>query len=79
MSYAPHRSMNGDLNEGATDGKYKKVITDRGGFPEPLTYADRKDLDPAHYGALVEETNKVRGDGKIVHTPNTVNTPKPNC
>lgn len=77
MAYAPHRSMNADLSEGMTDGKYKKVVTDRGGFVEPTTYEDRKDLFPFLYGGIYEETNKVRPDAKIVSTPNTVATPKP--
>lgn len=79
MAYAPHRSMNADLNEGMTDGKYKKVVQDRGGFVEPTTYEDRKDLSTTWYGGIYEESNKIRPDGKVVRTPNYVSTPQPPC
>lgn len=73
MAYAPHRSMTADLNEGATDGKYKKVIRDRGGFVDPATTKARLDLD-SHYYGIHEEQVKVRPDGKIVTTPNFIRT-----
>lgn len=65
--------MNADLNEGATDGKYKKVVRNRGGFVDPGTALDRAQLDDAYYG-IHEIQPKVRPDGKIVATPNYVNT-----
>jgi hypothetical protein len=63
--------MNADLNEGATDGKYTKVIRDRGGAVDPATALARKHLHPSFYG-MTEVQPKVRGDGKIVSTPNYV-------
>lgn len=71
--YAPTRSMNAELNEGATDGKYKKVIRARGGAVDPATALDRADLDDAYYG-IHEIQPKVRPDGKVVATPNYVPT-----
>lgn len=74
MAYAQSRSMNAELNEGATDGKYKKVVNDRGGSIDPGTHIARLDLHDRYYG-IHEEQVKVRGDGKVVHTPNYVSTP----
>lgn len=73
MSYPPTRSMNDSLSEGATDGKYKKVIQDRDGAVEAATYADRADLDDYYHG-IHEKQPKVRPDGRIVATPNYVPT-----
>lgn len=73
MVYAPTRSVNAELNEGATDGKYKKVITDRGGFPETTTYRERAELDDIWFG-IHEKPVKVRPDGKVVVTPDFVYT-----
>jgi hypothetical protein len=73
MVYPVSRSMNSELNEGATDGKYKKVVRDRG-QAEGATHASRLDLDDYYYG-IHEEPLKVRPDGKLVHTPNYVATP----
>jgi len=75
VAYAPHRSMNAELSEGMTDGKFKKVVQDRGGFVEPATYASRSELHDIWYG-IHEEPNKMRPDNKIVRTPNFVSTPK---
>ena len=74
MSYAPSRSANADLNEGMTDGKYKKVITDRGGVVERMTYLERQDLADVWHG-IHEEPDKVLPDGLLQHTPNFVATP----
>jgi hypothetical protein len=65
--------MNKDLNEGMTDGKYKKIAnTDRGGFVEPTTYMDRMDLNDNYYG-FHEAPNKVKPDG-TVYTDKVVQT-----
>ncbi len=74
MGMAGTRSLNGDLNEGSCDGKYKKVIQDRGGVVERTFYKDRVDLADQWYG-IHEEPLKVTPDGKVVHTPNYVPTP----
>lgn len=51
MAYALNRSMNADLQEGMTDGKYKKVIPNRGGITQKaLAYAVREDLNDIFYG-----------------------------
>ncbi|WP_019629624.1 hypothetical protein [Actinomadura atramentaria] len=68
MAYPECRSMNADLWAGATDGRYKKVIRDRGGFPEPLTPVMRQDLYPTWYG-IVEAPKKVGVCGKEFETP----------
>lgn len=50
MSYARRRSMTGDLNEGLTDGSYKKVIQGRGGIPEYTTAKSRHHLADTWFG-----------------------------
>ena len=73
MTYGPTRSVNAALHEGLTDGSYKKVIRDRGGFPEGTTQAARRDLDDTWYG-IHETPSKVSGDGIDIATPNFVPT-----
>lgn len=46
----PQRSMNSELLEGATDGKFKKVVQNRGGTVETDTYESRESLDDVWYG-----------------------------
>jgi len=65
--------MNAELNEGATDKKYKKVVEDRGGTVDPATYKNRVDLSDSWYG-VHEMQPKIRPDGKIVATPNYIPT-----
>lgn len=76
MAYPPSRSMNASLNEGATDGKYNKIVVDRDGpgVSHSLTNRTREDLNDVWYGRH-EEAVKMRPDGKPVHTPNYVPTP----
>ena len=74
MATAPPRSVNAELSEGMTDGKYKKVVTDRGGFVERATYLERQDLHDVWYG-IHEEPEKVLPDARARHTPNFVATP----
>jgi hypothetical protein len=76
MGYPASRGMNADLHEGMTDGKYKKVVQDRGGIVEGSTWKSRVDLNDRYYG-IHEESHKVTGDGKVVVTPNYVETPEP--
>lgn len=74
MAYPQTRSMRADLNEGLTDGKYKKAVTDRGGLVEPATYLSRIDLNDVWFG-IHEEQVKMRGDAKATSTPQYVRTP----
>lgn len=74
MATAPSRSANAELSEGMTDGKYKKVVTDRGGFVEHTTYLERQDLHDVWYG-IHEESDKVLPDALSQRTPNFVATP----
>lgn len=76
MVYAPSRSMNAELNEGATDGKYKKLVVDRGGpgVTQSDTVRARVDLNDVWYGRHEDEV-KIRPDGKTVTTPNYVHAP----
>lgn len=70
MAYPQLRSMNASLTEGATDGRYKKVISDRDGVVDPQTYANRDELDDVWYG--IHETNPkdVPGMSGYKSTPN---------
>lgn len=76
MVYANSRSMNGELNEGATDGKYKKVTPNRGGHVEHTTQQERDDLKDTWYG-IHEMGTKVRPDGRTVSTPGYMSTLPP--
>lgn len=78
MAYAQSRSMNAELNEGLTDGKYKKVINNRGGVVEGTTQRARTDLLDVWHG-IHEEPIKVRPDGVAARTPNYVATAPVDC
>lgn len=73
MSYAPTRSMNGELSEGSTDGKYKKVRPDTSNLTADKTYQSRADLDDRYYG-IHEKQVKVAPDGLLHATPDYVAT-----
>jgi hypothetical protein len=73
MAYAPHRSMNSDLAEGMTDGKYKKVVNNRGGFINSLTNEDRELLSVYWYN-INETPDKVLPDGSKRRTEQYVPT-----
>jgi hypothetical protein len=69
MAYPnPSRSLNGDLHEGMSDGKYKKIAMNRGGVIEALTYHDREALNDKWYG-IHELRTKVLPDGTVCETP----------
>ncbi|MEV6310034.1 hypothetical protein AB0M10_15715 [Streptomyces sp. NPDC051840] len=76
MSYAPNRSLTGEINEGLTDGSYKKVVRDRGGQVDPATNAAREDLNDLWYG-IHETPYKAAPGGRVVSTPNYVPTRPP--
>lgn len=71
---SPMRKLNSEMYEGLTDGKYKKVVRDRGGYVEDCTYESRRDLDDLYFG-IHEDPTKVLPDGRIVHTPDYIDTP----
>lgn len=74
MAYPKCRSMNRDLEEGMTDGRYKKVVMDRGGRPEgALAHQCRENLDSVNYG-INEMRDKAFGDSTYGQTPNYVET-----
>lgn len=49
MAYPRLRSMNAELDAGATDGRWKKGVRDRGGEVDPLTMHMRDELVPSFY------------------------------
>lgn len=68
MAVNQSRSMNSDLSEGATDGKYKKIETaEKGGVVEPADLGNKQALNDQWYG-IHEARTKVRPDGMIVRT-----------
>lgn len=69
MAVNEQRRMNGDLSEGMTDGKYKKIATAmRGGLVEHTTALNRAGMDNpnplANWYGEVEDPIKVRPDGR---------------
>lgn len=75
MAYPTPRSMNSDLIEGATDGKYKKVVNARGGEVELATQAAREGLHDTWYG-IHEAEGKTLQDTRQVRTAYFEATPK---
>ena len=73
MATAQPRSVNAELAEGMSDGKYKKVIRDRGGVVESATHLSREDLADIWYG-IHETPGKVSPDARYQSTPNFVPT-----
>lgn len=74
MTVLANRRQTQELAEGMSDGKYKKVIQDRGGVVEDSTYQDRKDLSDAFYG-IHEASEKVLPDGTVHVTEDYRTTP----
>jgi hypothetical protein len=68
MAYPKARSVNEELLEGMTDGRYKKIITDRGGVVETTFVQERRDLSKGRYG-IGETAEKTTGDCRTVRTP----------
>lgn len=50
MAYAPMRSMNAELDTGLSDGRYKAIVKDRGGFVDKSTFDSRAQLHDLYYG-----------------------------
>ena len=74
MTVNNSRSMNAELAEGMSDGKFKKIIADRGGVVHPETYDDRRDLSSAHFD-IAETKVKHLGDGTVHVTPDFIDFP----
>lgn len=54
MAINMSRSLNGDLHEGMTDGRYRKVAPNRGGEVEDTFKANRSELSPFFYGDILQ-------------------------
>lgn len=74
MAVNASQSQNAELAEGMSDGKYKKIVADRGGSVDPATWEDRRDLSDAHFG-IHEAKVKALGDGSLHVTPDFVENP----
>jgi hypothetical protein len=77
MAYARPRSANRELEAGATDGKYRKVIADRGGDVEHTFVANREDLVNGFYGIHEAPVMEVPGCTRSCSNPYAVSTPIP--
>lgn len=77
MTVNTSRSMNAELVEGATDGKYKKVIQNRGGMIEPSTQRSREPLDDLWFGIHETQTKEIPGMAGTRPSPNYVTTRMP--
>lgn len=74
MAYPQTRSMSTDLHAGMTDGKYKKIGPNRGGFREDTTYRNRMDMSDIWYG--IHEASEVElPDGRPMAMPYHVENP----
>lgn len=67
MAEPQYRSMNAELDEGSTDGKYKKLAPNRGNIFPPDRAAERQErtqLTPRYYG--IDEAPTMRTpDGRV--------------
>jgi len=72
MSYPASRGMNNNFSEGSTDGKYKKVINNRGGVTDNAGESNLADLADSFYGTGPEKQVKVTPDGLLHATPEFV-------
>lgn len=77
MAYPSTRSCISELEAGATDGKYRKVVADRGGVVEHTFVANREDLTSAFYGIHEAPAMQVPGCNRPCANPYAVSTPMP--
>lgn len=77
MAYPTTRSVNRELEAGATDGRYRKVVADRGGVVEHAFLRNRMDLTSAFYGIHEAHTMTVPGCDRVCLNPYAVATPMP--
>jgi len=74
MAYPRLRSMNASLNEGATDGRYKKIrpdteCADTDDKVQNLTYDTRESLSLPYYGVGMAREMRVPARLETVTTP----------
>jgi hypothetical protein len=74
MAINASRSMNDDLVEGATDGKYKKLRpnSSASSMNTEATYDTRKSLSLLYYGYGEARMNEVPGRNTYVRNPSFV-------
>ena len=77
MAYPTSRSANRELEAGATDGKYRKVVADRGGVVEHAFVGNREDLTSAFYGIHEATAMEIPGCNRVCTNPYAVSTPMP--
>jgi hypothetical protein len=77
MAYPGSRSTNDELDAGATDGKYRKVIMDRGGVVEHTFTDDRECLTGAFYGIHEASRMRVPGGDRSCRNPYSIHLPEP--
>jgi hypothetical protein len=77
MAYPRLRSMNADLDKGATDGTYKQVAPDRGGVVESSFMEMRRHLDDVWHGQREAPDKYIMGRCKVANTPGYFPTPAP--
>ena len=79
MALPVTRSCTRELDEGITDGTFKKVVQNRGGLVEQGAWHSRKQLSTKLYG-IVEAPRKVLADSglkTLLPTPWPPRTPRP--
>lgn len=77
MAYPRPRSAISELEAGATDGKYRKVVADRGGDVEHTFVGNRTDLTSAFYGIHEAPVMEMPGSHRSCANPYAVFTPMP--
>lgn len=78
MAYPSTRSVNDELEAGATDGKYRKVIADRGGVVEHSFETDRECLNGSGYYGIHESSSmRVPGGNRTCRNVYGVHFPEP--
>ncbi len=68
MAVNTSQSQNACLAEGMSDGKYKKIVQDRGGVIDPVNPAEKADLSTGLY-VVQEAPSKLLPDGTRHTTP----------
>jgi hypothetical protein len=79
MAYPQTRSMNTDLHAGMTDGKYKKIEPNRGGFCEETSHDDRNDMSDIWYGFHEADTVELPDGRRMAMPYHSPNAPSRAC